>query len=349
MKRYTGLKLAITAIIILLVGNLLRYRRILAPQELFAIFALIALYFTFFNIVFRWIIELNRKKSLLAVLLLIGILFTAESFCKWVIYTLYPQMDLILYKKDIPFNEVQFRLRIDSSLRTVFLVTLLYRHFRYWQKHTLLLEAKMKKNRELLAELSYQLALRNIAPHFVESILSTGIGRSLMNKGNDNAEMLIDLNQILRYVLDQDRDGMNMVLLAKEWSYVLDLINILKWKYGDDKIRIDQRGNSNVMQRNIIPLLLISILENAIKYAQFGRNPAIWITMITTHRRFTFECHNHFDPIMRNSLRSTGFGIKNMKARLQRLDSRSQLQIAEKGDIFSLELDYEFDKIKMAD
>lgn len=104
MKRYPGLKLVLITIVILFVGNLLRYKRVLMPQELLAILALIALYFSFFNTVFHWLGEAGWIKKLLAVILLMVILFTVESFCKWVIYELYPQMGVILYKKDRPFK-----------------------------------------------------------------------------------------------------------------------------------------------------------------------------------------------------------------------------------------------------
>lgn len=338
LNKYRSQFLLSSAIIVLLIGNLLRYKYLLSVPQIIGVMLLIVLYFKVLDYELKLIISPRWFMRVGGVLLFVFVLFTFIPFSKWVIYEFYPKVGIFLFKINSTFDPVQFKLRIMSSFSSVLFFTLSNSYFRNRKSKQSTLEQDNRHAKSEIENLRYQLDLRNLNPHFVESIFSSGMGKSLMGQGSESAEMLIKLNQVLRYVLDQDIAGMKSLPLKVEWEYCLDLIDILQWKYGGRIVEVEIDANWERCQHKIIPLSLVTVLENAIKYAVFQYDGALSVSLIINSNGFLFECSNQFDPVDRSMRKSSEFGLSNLKARLLRDGQGGRLVVEELGNRFTARL-----------
>ncbi|WP_104382915.1 histidine kinase [Sphingobacterium sp. HMA12] len=335
LKRYRSpIILFFSIVLILIIGNLLRYQRLLNVMQIIGIMLLFVLYFKFLDLNLRLVISSSWSKRGIGTLLFLFVLYTFIPFSKWVIYDFYPLVGIFLFKINSEFDAVQFKLRVGSSFSSILLFTIGNVFFRKRKFKQSLLEADNSNAKHEIDNLRYQLSLRDINPHFVESILSTGIGRSLMGKGRESADMLIRFNQVLRYVLDQDIAGMKAVPLKIEWDYFIDLTDILQWKYGDATVELQVDADWEKCRHHIIPMSLVTVLENAIKYAVFQFEGAIVISLVVSRYGFVFECRNLFDPVQRVMMKSSNFGLGNLRQRLCKDEQCGILHIEESGNEF---------------
>ena len=339
LKRYRSpIILFLSVVLILIIGNLVRYQRLLNLMQVIGIMLLFVLYFKLLDFNFKMVNTSGWSKRGIGILLFLFILFTFIPFSKWVIYEIYPYLGIFLFKINSTFDAVQFKLRVGSSFSSVVLFTVGNSFFRKRKRQQSLLEADNNNAKNEIDNLRYQLSLRDINPHFVESILSTGIGRSLMGEGRESADMLIRFNQVLRYVLDQDIAGMKTIPLKIEWDYFIDLTDILQWKYGDAKVELYVDADWEKCHHQIIPMSLVTILENAIKYAVFQREGALVISLVLSRYGFVFECHNLFDPVQRAMMKSSNFGLSNLQQRLCKGEGCGVLHIEESDNEFIVRL-----------
>ena len=339
LKRYRSpIILFLSVVLILIIGNLIHYQRLLNLMQVIGIMLLFVLYFKLLDFNFKMVITSDWSKRGMGILLFLFILFTFIPFSKWVIYEIYPLLGIFLFKINSTFDAVQFRLRIGSSFSSVLLFTVGNVFFRKRKRQQFLLEADNNNAKNEIDNLRYQLSLRDINPHFVESILSTSVGRSLMGEGRESADMLIRFNQVLRYVLDQDIAGMKTIPLKIEWNYFIDLTDILQWKYGDATVELYVDADWEKCHHKIIPMSLVTILENAIKYAVFQREGALVISLVLSHYGFVFECRNLFDPVQRAMMKSSNFGLSNLQQRLSKDEGYGVLHIEESDNEFIVRL-----------
>ncbi len=338
LNKYRSQVLLLSAIIVLLIGNILNYRRILSVREVVSIMLLILLYFKVLDYDLKLVNNKNWLKRMSGIILFAFILATFLPFSKWVIYEFYPKIGIFLFKINVPFDPVQFKLRVISSFTSVLLFTLANNYFKSHKIIQATLENDNHSAKSEIENLRFQLDLRNLNPHFVESIFSTGMGKSLMGQGQESAEMLVRLNQVLRYVLDQDIAGMNSLPLKIEWDYCMELIDILQWKYEGNIIEVDVDANWENCQHKIIPLSLVTILENAIKYAIFRYDASLSVSLVVNANGFIFECSNQFDPIERSMKKSSEFGLNNLRDRLSRDGQGGKLLVEESGNRFTVRL-----------
>ncbi|MFU1855682.1 histidine kinase [Sphingobacterium sp. NGMCC 1.201703] len=346
LKRYRSpIILFFSVVLILIIGNLLRNQRLINVMQIIGIMLLFVFYFKLLDFNLRMVISSAWSKRGVGVLMFLFILFTYIPFSKWVIYDFYPHIGIFLFKINSDFDTVQFKLRVGSSFSSVLLFTVGNGFFRKRKRQQSLLEADNNNAKNEIDNLRYQLSLRDINPHFVESILSTGIGRSLMGEGRESVDMLIRFNQVLRYVLDQDIAGMKTIPLKIEWDYLIDLTDILQWKYGDTIVELYVDMDWEKCHHQIIPMSLVTILENAIKYAVFQSKGALVIRLVLSRYGFVFECRNFFDPVQRAMMKSSNFGLSNLQQRLCKEEGYGVLHIEESDNEFIVRLvQHKFDQ-----
>lgn len=334
LDKYKPFVIFFATIVVLLIGNLLWYQRLLPILQLVGLMLLLTFFFRLLNWDFAMIANRNRWLGVFGLCLFGLIIFTLIPFVRWVIYDVFPYFGIILYKKHVSFNMIEFKLRIRSSFSSVVAFTLGYRFYKFRNVQFFSLKNDNRKARNRIETLRYQLALRDVYPHFVESILSTGLGRSLFGGGEQSVDMLIKLNQVLRYVVDQDLAEMKSVPLKLEVDHLRDLIDILQWKYDTSTIAYTAYIDWKDVDQRIIPLALIGIVENAIKYTVFKPGLVLRINLTANEQGLLFECENVFDPIRRQSVQSTQFGLQNLKQRMEREQNGSKLEIEETGNRF---------------
>lgn len=166
------------------------------------------------------------------------------------------------------------------------------------------------EKQSLTAELSF---LRSqINPHFLFNSLNN-IYALAYQKSDDAPYAILKLSEIMRYMLYESND--DTVLLSKEINYLKSYIDLQKLRFrGEAQIEVLVEGD--VQQQLIVPLILISFVENAFKHglATDKENP-IKISISVFENNLMFVLTNLRNKKV-NKDKTGGIGMVNVKRRL---------------------------------
>ncbi|WP_348620959.1 sensor histidine kinase [Pedobacter lusitanus] len=165
----------------------------------------------------------------------------------------------------------------------------------------------------LQTELAYLKA--QINPHFLYNTLSFLYSKAV-NISTVLAESIMTLSDIMRYALSNDVDSRGTVLVEDEIIQVRNLIKIYKLRFNDTFfIEFDVSGE--LEGRRIIPLIIITIVENAFKYGEFKEADAPMQIKITFGDDFMIlTSFNRKKVINKNFAGKGEVGLKNLIKRL---------------------------------
>ncbi|GAB4017642.1 histidine kinase [Spirosoma migulaei] len=187
---------------------------------------------------------------------------------------------------------------------------------------------------KIQTQLSYLKA--QINPHFLFNTLNSIYSLAII-ESPQTADALIKLSSFLRYVIQESQE--NQVSLINELDYIGQYIALQQLRLGDTA-QIDFTVEGQANGRQIVPLLLISFIENAFKYGVSPEEPST----IQIHISITgdeLHCHvaNNKVRVFQPTAVASGIGLTNTKARLQLLyPERHQLVISDKPDTFTIDL-----------
>ncbi|WP_337040429.1 sensor histidine kinase [Emticicia sp. 17c] len=178
------------------------------------------------------------------------------------------------------------------------------------------LEARKKEveNEKLTTELQFLKA--QINPHFLFNTLNNLYALAFSNSPN-TTEVIAKLSQMMRYMLYESNH--HKVPLNKEIEYIESYISLEKLRL-NHKIPIDFVVKGNTSQVMIVPLVLITFLENAFKHGVNGNDPASWVkvTLSIEGQTCIYTVENStFIKMNSNTRESSGIGLKNLKRRLE--------------------------------
>jgi two-component system, LytTR family, sensor kinase len=176
-------------------------------------------------------------------------------------------------------------------------------------------ERKMEAYEQLRLESELHLLRAQINPHFLFNALNTiyGIAR---RKDNDTADAVLKLSDILRnnlYNGEKPQIGMEEEIRLIE-QYVSFTLLRLK-----DKSRIDLRIEAAVAGQKIVPLILVTFIENAVKYGleNNDRSPAVTIDIRLEGSELNFTCVNSKSPAKPSHPgEAEPMGLRNVTRRL---------------------------------
>ncbi|WP_447641888.1 MULTISPECIES: sensor histidine kinase [Chitinophagaceae] len=202
------------------------------------------------------------------------------------------------------------------------------------------------KTREHLSELKedkLNAELRSlkaqINPHFLFNTLNTIYALSI-KKEDRASDAIVHLSGLMRYVTKDINE--QTIPLQKEIDYITNYIELQKARLGNTvKIWYDTFGEGD--NKRIIPLILITYIENAFKY---GVNPdvpncIVKIKICITDTGIVLLTFNKKVPNL-NSTESTGIGMMNTNERLKHLyPKKHTLEIVETENHYSVTLSIE--------
>ncbi|OQP67424.1 hypothetical protein A3860_03495 [Niastella vici] len=183
------------------------------------------------------------------------------------------------------------------------------------------------------AELSFLKA--QINPHFLFNTLNN-IYSLAITKNDKTADSIMKLSNIMRYVTDDVSH--HFVPLQLEVDCINDFIELQRLRLSK-KVTVDFTIKGKLENKTIVPLLLITFVENVFKYGISNHeNATITIQIVADERSITFYCHNKiFKPA--STMQRTGIGIANAKKRLEHLyPNKHLLNITNENGFFSVEL-----------
>lgn len=158
------------------------------------------------------------------------------------------------------------------------------------------------------------LSLRNqINPHFLYNTLSYLYTKALP-LSSELSDGIAKLSDMMRYSLDDVLDD-GKVLLEKEVKHLDNFIAIHQMRYGH-QLNIEFNKNGDMQNHKILPLLLITFVENAFKHgrATDKTNP-IRIQLSTTTEGISFSVLNRKLEGIKE--KSSGIGLNNIVQRLK--------------------------------
>lgn len=181
-----------------------------------------------------------------------------------------------------------------------------------------------------LQTLKYQ-----INPHFLFNSLNFLYAQSIPLSDNlSRATML--LSEIMRYGLQQNDEA--KVPLENEIKHLENFVEFNRLRFSN-RLQIDFKVDGNTAFRRIMPLLLITFVENAFKYGELHdvENP-LKIHLKIDSKILYFEVKNK----KRNGPKenSTGIGLTNIKSRLKlAYPDNHSLEIIDEERFFTTKLE----------
>lgn len=288
------------------------------------LFIMIPCYATYF-----WWLRLSagKRKSTLLLLLLI---FIGSAI-------LYEFTDSMFH--DESFKPFMWK-QLFSSLVKYAAFAMVFVAF-YQLKKTVLQQQKIQQihNEKRQAELKAIKA--QITPHFLFNTLN-GIYVDALKVDEPLAKTILMLSDNTRYFLKEGQEI--KVPIAKEIQHINNYLALQKHRLVD-KIEVQVVDEIKKREQPIAPLLLIPLVENAIKYTSMlrGNGHVITIEMKENNDYFIFKCNNPRNDSIENTLdnnwKNSGIGLENVKKRLTLLyPEKHELTITEKPNNFKVHL-----------
>ncbi len=200
------------------------------------------------------------------------------------------------------------------------------------------LEARKKEveNEKLIAELRFLKA--QINPHFLFNTLNNLYSLAFTNSPN-TTEVIAKLSKMMRYMLYDSNHA--KVPLDKEIEYIENYISLEKLRL-NHQIPIDFEVKGNTNQVMIVPLVLITFLENAFKHGVNGNDPNSWVKVLLNieGKTCTYTVENStLVSVNGNAREGSGIGLQNLKRRLElSYPNAYELKVENKNSKHSIQL-----------
>jgi two-component system, LytTR family, sensor kinase len=176
------------------------------------------------------------------------------------------------------------------------------------QENLLLQQEKLQLENDFLRS--------QINPHTLHNILNMLYSKSIKADAPDLADAIMLLSNLMRYSLESATDSNGRVPLEKELEQINNTIKMNQLR-SSNKFHIDFKVTGDPGSARVIPLILITLVENAFKYAELNE-PAyplqLHITVVDTS--FVFYMHNKKKTVVIHET-SHGIGIENTRQRLK--------------------------------
>lgn len=199
---------------------------------------------------------------------------------------------------------------VQHSVSTIFIV--IFVGMLKFAEDWLELEAKRKEveNEKLTAELTFLKA--QINPHFLFNTLNNLYYLAFTNSPN-TTEVIAKLSQMMRYMIYDSNHA--KVLLSKEIEYIENYISLEKLRL-NNQIPISFEIEGNITQAQIVPLILITFLENAFKHgvSNNSTNAYISVKLAVSNQSLIYTVEN--SKLKSSIHEKSGIGLRNVSRRL---------------------------------
>ena len=253
----------------------------------------------------------------------------------WVMQLLFPQKASM---DDTTNNRLLLFSYFIASLFFAALTLLLayLNNLRDEQKQRKILEAQKLQLEVDKSHANFKFLKSQINPHFLHNTLNFLYAKSLPYSA-ELSEGILTLSDIMRYALNEATGIDDKAPLKDEIEHVRNVIKINQLRFSN-KLQVHFEVNGVMNDVEIIPFLLITIVENAFKHGDLQRPEfPIEIKLNIEHNRLYFYCHNRKKTGPKEI--STGLGLDNIRNRLDfAYDSHYKLKIKDETEFYTTEL-----------
>lgn len=183
-------------------------------------------------------------------------------------------------------------------------------------------------------DMELQFLKSQLNPHFLFNSLNN-IYSLAYQKSDKTADAILKLSEIMRYMIYESNDS--WVALAKEVEYLQSYIELQKLRFKDGA-SVELTLNGEIDGQHVVPLILISFVENAFKHgvANDPKDP-IRINIIANQKILHFSITNKKNKTNKDAM--GGVGLNNVERRLQLLyPDRYKLNIVNSATHYTSEL-----------
>ncbi len=244
-------------------------------------------------------------------------------------YCMVSYMPLVITKNSFRFYGVNFPYYLGGILFK-FLAVLIF-------SLTIKINNKWKQaeKEKLNAELSFLKA--QINPHFLFNTLNSIYSLSIVENAKETSAGITKLSDMMRYI--SSATDKHVVPLIKELNYISNYIELQKKRFGET-VEIAYSIKGNTEGKEIVPLILISFVENAFKH---GINPEensyIEISIEIKETELELRVFNNKVHVQHEEELASGLGIANTKNRLKLVYAdKHMLKIDNTAKDFSVQL-----------
>jgi two-component system LytT family sensor kinase len=184
-------------------------------------------------------------------------------------------------------------------------------------------------------EVELTMLKNQIHPHFLFNTLNNLYALAL-KKSDDTPELILKLSAVLRYMIYEAATPLVSFSREKEVIQAYTDIELLR-------VQNTQQVHFSIVsdgEYTIPPLLWLPALENVFKHTRNAESPDIEFRLEIKDNKFYLWCRNKLYPNAITKDESGGFGIVNLRKRLDLLfPEKHQLFAEPSGDYFIFELE----------
>jgi len=209
-----------------------------------------------------------------------------------------------------------------DKLFLLYLVTVSFTYSYYYFQRDSVHKIQRSEIQSQLLETKLKVLQSQLHPHFLFNTLNSIA--SLMDIDVQRAkEMVADLGDLLRQVLDNSDKQMNLVPLAEELEILQKYVRIEKTRFSED-LEVEWQIEADLGQVKIPSLLLQPLVENAIQHGFSREHPqlkiGIELSRSNGHMQINITDNGKgLHPELEDQVFHKGMGLSNTFARLKSL------------------------------
>ncbi|MEA5405547.1 histidine kinase [Arcicella sp. DC2W] len=276
---------------------------------------------------------LDKRKWL--TLILISIFFLLLFLT---VYTFEENIILLLRNKPFAIPSSRFYRFASFWFANFVLIALGYRYYGEsikQKQQKLLIESNLQKVEIELKNSQLENLKAQFNPHFLFN--SLWYIYTLVQGENQKATKAVELlSDMMRYSMQNHEVG-ELVPLENELNYVNNYIELQKLR--NPAMKLDFRVEGDVESIKILPLVLISFVENAFKHGKIDdiEHPLTIYLKVEKNQYIHFKVNNKISLLGKE--RSSGIGLENVKRRLKSTyDNLHTLKIENDNQYYQTEL-----------
>lgn len=256
----------------------------------------------------------KRKMGLFAVQSMLVVLLL--SFCLAVVYAVFSDSFARgrLYPDESNMTVTQFLwARFAGSIPAAILICGTACGLRFYQEHNVI-EQNHAQLQQVHLEAQIKILQDQINPHLMFNVLNH-IHILMQSNVKLASDLLVQFSDILRYQLYECNK--EYVPLHLEIKYLKDLIAVEETRWGDE-LEVKSKWNIEDGQLQIVPLLLVPLIENAFKHV--SRLPKqkgyVHLSCEQMNKQLHFRIENSYTEQFKVPSKNQGLGLENVKKRL---------------------------------
>ena len=199
----------------------------------------------------------------------------------------------------------------------------------FYVKQAVLIENEKLINENLQSQ--YQSLKNQVSPHFLFNSLTAL--KELIDEDPDNARQYVShLSMLLRYTLQSNE--YKTVLLSEELESVRSYLYLIKMRFGSN-LGIDFKISEEYNNFRLPPLVIQTLIENAVKHNEISKRNPLTILLMTTRSNSLIVSNPIHEKLSMEP--GTGIGLDNLSKQYKLLCGE-EIRISKSEGSFRVEV-----------